>query len=266
MTGRLTTPFGRESIAAEVLKGVDLAGKRAIVTGGASGIGVETARALAGAGAEATIAVRNQEAGRRTAESIDGTVLVAPLELADRASIAAFVAAWDGPLHILVNYAGMMASREAHTPEGWELQFATNHCAGPATASWSTRCTRVASGPTCSATSPRTSSTACAATPRPAGRQPSKELPHRYWRQHRPSWTELVAATSRTATRRSRTSPGRGPAWPHTRSIRRRPPGCGRSRWTHWPRGDRTWPITRASGRSRSVEPRRIWETPCHEA
>ena len=73
MTSRLTTPFGRESTAAEVLKGVDLTGKRAIVTGGASGIGVETARALAGAGAEVTIAVRNQEAGRRTADSIDGT-------------------------------------------------------------------------------------------------------------------------------------------------------------------------------------------------
>ncbi|MEV4327419.1 SDR family NAD(P)-dependent oxidoreductase [Microbispora rosea] len=54
-------------------------------------------------------------------------VLVAPLDLADRASVAAFVAGWEGPLHILVNNAGVMACPEARTPEGWELQFATNH-------------------------------------------------------------------------------------------------------------------------------------------
>src|SRR5262249_58842138 len=63
MTTRLTTPFGAQTTAAEVLKGVDLTGQRAIVTGGASGIGVETARALANAGARVTIAVRNLEAG-----------------------------------------------------------------------------------------------------------------------------------------------------------------------------------------------------------
>ena len=55
---RITTPFGYETTAAEVVEGVDLTGKRAIVTGGASGIGVETARALAGAGAAVTLAVR----------------------------------------------------------------------------------------------------------------------------------------------------------------------------------------------------------------
>jgi NAD(P)-dependent dehydrogenase (short-subunit alcohol dehydrogenase family) len=54
-------------------------------------------------------------------------VRVAPLDLADRASVAWFVAAWDGPLHILVNNAGVMASPEMRTPEGWEMQFATNH-------------------------------------------------------------------------------------------------------------------------------------------
>jgi NAD(P)-dependent dehydrogenase (short-subunit alcohol dehydrogenase family) len=127
----VTTPFSRESTAAEVVEGIDLSGKRAIVTGGASGIGVETARALAGAGAEVTIAVRNLEAGRRTAEDIAGTtgskVAVAPLDLADRSSVAAFVAGWDGPLHILVNNAGLMASPLMRTTEGWELQFATNH-------------------------------------------------------------------------------------------------------------------------------------------
>ena len=61
----ITTPFGSESTAAEVVAGVDLTGKRAIVTGGASGIGVETARALAGAGAEVTLAVRDIAAGER---------------------------------------------------------------------------------------------------------------------------------------------------------------------------------------------------------
>ena len=129
---RIVTPFGAGSTAAEVVAGIDLTGRRAIVTGGASGIGVETARALAGAGAEVTLAVRNIEAGDRTAEDIIATtgnkqVLVAPLDLADRASVAGFVAGWDGPLHILVNNAGVMATPETRTTEGWELQFATNH-------------------------------------------------------------------------------------------------------------------------------------------
>ena len=131
MTDRITTPFNAQSTAAEVIAGVDLVGRRAIVTGGASGIGVETARALADAGAEVTLAVRNVEAGRQTAEDILDTtgnkVLVAPLDLADQASIARFVAGWDGPLHILVNNAGIMASPLMRTPQGWEMQFATNH-------------------------------------------------------------------------------------------------------------------------------------------
>ena len=132
MTSLITTPFTAESTAAEVVDGVDLAGRRVIVTGGASGIGIETARALAGAGAELTLAVRNIRAGERTAEDIIATtgnkqVLVAPLDLADQASVASFAAAWGGPLHILVNNAGLMASPEMRTPEGWEMQFATNH-------------------------------------------------------------------------------------------------------------------------------------------
>ena len=146
----ITTPFTAESTAAEVVNGIDLTGRRAIVTGGASGIGIETARALAGAGAEVTLAVRNVEAGERTAADIMATtrsngttgsnattggngptggkhVLVARLDLADQASVAAFAAAWDGPLDILVNNAGIMASPLMRTPEGWEMQFATNH-------------------------------------------------------------------------------------------------------------------------------------------
>jgi NAD(P)-dependent dehydrogenase (short-subunit alcohol dehydrogenase family) len=132
MSERITTPFNAQSTAAEVIAGVDLTGRRALVTGGASGIGVETARALASAGAEVTLAVRNLSAGDATAEDIIATtgnknVLVAPLDLADQASVAALVAAWDGPLHILVNNAGVMASPLMRTPQGWEMQFATNH-------------------------------------------------------------------------------------------------------------------------------------------
>jgi NAD(P)-dependent dehydrogenase (short-subunit alcohol dehydrogenase family) len=128
---RNTTPFDAESTAAEVIEGVDLTSRRAIVTGGASGIGVETARVLAGAGAEVTIAVRNLDAGQRTAADLakrtGNTVRVAPLDLADQATIARFVADWQGPLHILVDNAGIMATPELRTPQGWEMQFATNH-------------------------------------------------------------------------------------------------------------------------------------------
>src|SRR5690349_677186 len=95
----ITTPFGAESTAADVIAGVDLAGRRAIVTGASSGIGVETARALASAGGEVTLAVRNVEAGQRTAAEITAStgnqrVLVTRLDVADQASIAAFIAGW----------------------------------------------------------------------------------------------------------------------------------------------------------------------------
>ncbi|WP_445183570.1 SDR family NAD(P)-dependent oxidoreductase [Pseudonocardia sp. Cha107L01] len=128
----ITTGFGFSSTAAEVAKGIDLTGRRAIVTGGASGIGVETARALAGTGAEVTLAVRDTRAGARVAAEItestdNATVRVVGLDLADRSSVAAFAADWVGPLHLLVNNAGVMACPQTYTPEGWELQFATNH-------------------------------------------------------------------------------------------------------------------------------------------
>lgn len=128
----ITTPFDAGSTATEVVAGIDLTGRRAVVTGGSSGIGVETARALAGAGAEVTLAVRDVRAGERTAQDISSTtgnkqVHVAPLDLADLGSVAAFTAAWEGPLDILINNAGVMFTPELRTPEGWELQFATNH-------------------------------------------------------------------------------------------------------------------------------------------
>jgi NAD(P)-dependent dehydrogenase (short-subunit alcohol dehydrogenase family) len=92
-----------------------------------SGIGIETARALAGAGAEVTLAVREEDAGSRTAQDIPGNVRVALLDLAERSSVDVFVDSWEGPLHILVDNAGVMASPLTRTVEGWELQFATNH-------------------------------------------------------------------------------------------------------------------------------------------
>jgi NAD(P)-dependent dehydrogenase (short-subunit alcohol dehydrogenase family) len=132
-TERITTPFGYESTAVEVVEGIDLTGNRAVVTGAASGIGVETARALAGAGALVTLAVRNTAQGDQVAADIrsstgNDAVSVAALELTDPATIDAFVAAWDDPLDILVNNAGVMAIQELTlTDRGDEMQFATNH-------------------------------------------------------------------------------------------------------------------------------------------
>ncbi|AGZ44061.1 SDR family NAD(P)-dependent oxidoreductase [Actinoplanes friuliensis] len=125
---RVTTPYGAKSTADEVSEGIDLTGKRAVVTGGASGIGVETARTLARRGASVTLAVRDVERGRKVADDIGPGVEVRPLELTDYASIAAFAEGWEGPLHLLVNNAGVMALPSlTPDPQGWEFQFATNH-------------------------------------------------------------------------------------------------------------------------------------------
>jgi NAD(P)-dependent dehydrogenase (short-subunit alcohol dehydrogenase family) len=130
-----THMYGPATTAAEIVADLDLHGHRAVVTGASSGIGTETARALASAGAEVTLAVRNLEAGRKAADGIAdelpsgaGVLRVSPLDLADPASVAGFVSAWTGPLHILVNNAGVMAlPRLTRTPAGYEMQFATNH-------------------------------------------------------------------------------------------------------------------------------------------
>jgi NAD(P)-dependent dehydrogenase (short-subunit alcohol dehydrogenase family) len=127
--------FNASSTAAEVLEGVDLTGRRAVVTGASSGIGTETTRALAAAGADVTLAVRNVEAGERVAEVLRaglgagaGKLQVMRLDLADLGTVRAFGAAWSGPLHILVNNAGVMAPPKlARSPQGWESQFAINH-------------------------------------------------------------------------------------------------------------------------------------------
>jgi NAD(P)-dependent dehydrogenase (short-subunit alcohol dehydrogenase family) len=130
-----THMYGPATTAADIVADLDLHGRRAVVTGASSGIGTETARALASAGAEVTLAVRNLEAGRKAADRIAdelpsgaGVLRVSPLDLADPASVAGFVSAWTGPLHILVNNAGVMALPQlTRTPAGYEMQFATNH-------------------------------------------------------------------------------------------------------------------------------------------
>ena len=127
-----TSPFGERSTADEVVAGLDLTGRRAVVTGGSSGIGVDSARVLAAAGAEVTVAVRDVAAGQRVAQEIRSTVphaqvAVAALQLDDLASVDAFVAGWVAPLDILINNAGVMNTPQTYTAAGWELQLATNH-------------------------------------------------------------------------------------------------------------------------------------------
>ncbi|MEU4515753.1 SDR family NAD(P)-dependent oxidoreductase [Nonomuraea wenchangensis] len=112
---RISTPFTARTTATEILAGVDLTGRRVIVTGGASGIGAQTARALEGAGAEVTVATRRPAPGQRA------------LDLSDLGSVRRFTAGWSGPVHAIVANAGIMAlpTRQT-TPYGWELQLATN--------------------------------------------------------------------------------------------------------------------------------------------
>jgi NAD(P)-dependent dehydrogenase (short-subunit alcohol dehydrogenase family) len=125
--------FGFSSTATEVLDGVDLTGKTAIVTGGAAGIGLETTKALAEAGASVTIAARRPDDAQRVADEINsssksGAVTVRALDVADLNSVRTFVESWDSKLDILVNNAGVMAIPELQrSAEGREMQFATNY-------------------------------------------------------------------------------------------------------------------------------------------
>ena len=135
MTERLTSPFRHDSTAIEVVTGVDLRGRTAIVTGAYSGIGLETARALLLGGASVTLAVRDRERGLRTAADLAAStgrdrVSVGRLDLAHLTSIRRFASEWlesHDRLDILVNNAGLMACPLRRTGRGWELQFATNH-------------------------------------------------------------------------------------------------------------------------------------------
>ena len=128
----ITTRFDATSTADDIVRGVDLHGRQVVVTGASSGIGAETARALTAAGAAVTLAVRNVNAGAAAADRIAAATgqprpQVRPLDLADPTSIATFVRRWSAPLDLLVNNAGLVTAGLERTPQGWELQFATNH-------------------------------------------------------------------------------------------------------------------------------------------
>lgn len=139
---RLITPFAFQSTASEVADGIDLAGKRIIITGGAAGIGLETASVLARAGAEITLAVRRPEAAQVVAAELrhvtgNSAIEVRHLNVADLRSVRTFVDDWSGPLHVLINNAGIMAVPELErTPQGFELQFGTNYLGHFALTRW----------------------------------------------------------------------------------------------------------------------------------
>ena len=127
--------FGHHSTTDEVLEGIDLTGKRALVTGGASGIGAETVRALASKGAEVIIAARSQEHAEKvkakvTAGTGNDKIEFLFLELASlsklKTSADDFLSRYDS-LDLLINNAGIMACPQDKTEDGFELQFGSNH-------------------------------------------------------------------------------------------------------------------------------------------
>jgi NAD(P)-dependent dehydrogenase (short-subunit alcohol dehydrogenase family) len=131
----ISSPFGARSLASDVVKGIDLKGKTAIVTGASSGLGIETARALAGAGARVILPVRSPAKGEEAAADIRATtgndaVEVAHMDLADWKSVRLFAAAFlksGAALNILINNAGIMATPERRIMGNIESQFGTNH-------------------------------------------------------------------------------------------------------------------------------------------
>jgi len=133
MSARITSPFGHRSTAREVAAGHDLTGRRAIVTGAATGIGIETARALAERGVEVTIAVRKPDLGAAAAADINASAgapraAVGHIDLANLASVRAFAEGWGAkPLHILINNAAVMACPQSYTDDDLEMQIGTNH-------------------------------------------------------------------------------------------------------------------------------------------
>ena len=125
----LGSGFTAATTAADVVAGLDLAGRTAIVTAGHVGLGLETTRALASAGAAVVVAARRPDAAAQALSGIDG-VRVEQLDLTDPASIDAFAARFlqtGQPLHILANNAGIMGGDLTRDARGYEIQFATNH-------------------------------------------------------------------------------------------------------------------------------------------
>ena len=132
MTDRITSPFQRYSTAREVAAGHDLTGQTVIVTGAATGIGVETVRALAEQGADVVIAARKPDLAARAIADIEktanGKVSFEMLDLSDFASVRAFGARWGTrPLNVLINNAAVMACPLDYTKDGLEMQIGTNH-------------------------------------------------------------------------------------------------------------------------------------------
>jgi NAD(P)-dependent dehydrogenase (short-subunit alcohol dehydrogenase family) len=125
----LPSGYGPRTTAEEIIRGMDLRGKIAIVTGGYSGLGLETARVLANAGAKVVIPARTPDKARKAVASIPGAELE-QLDLTDPESIDGFARRFvetGRPLHILINSAGIMATPEQRDGRGYELQFSTNH-------------------------------------------------------------------------------------------------------------------------------------------
>jgi NAD(P)-dependent dehydrogenase (short-subunit alcohol dehydrogenase family) len=125
----LGSGFGAESTAADVLRGIDLTGKLALVTGGYSGIGLETTRALAAAGAHVVVPARRPDTAKEAVEGIDG-VEIDELDLADLDSVRRFAdrfLATGRTIDIVIDSAAVMACPETRVGPGWEAQFATNH-------------------------------------------------------------------------------------------------------------------------------------------
>ena len=126
---KIGSGFGARSTAREVLEGIDLTGKVAIVTGGYSGLGLETTRALAGAGAHVVVPARRRATAEQALAGLD-RVEVDELDLADLASVRAFAErflASGRSVEIVINNAGIMACPQTRVGPGWEAQFATNH-------------------------------------------------------------------------------------------------------------------------------------------
>ncbi len=105
----------------------DMTGRTVIVTGANSGIGRAAARALAGAGARVVLAVRDLDKGKAAASTMSGDTDVRQLDLASLASVRKFAEAWEDDVYLLINNAGVMVPPFTRTPDGFELQFGTNH-------------------------------------------------------------------------------------------------------------------------------------------
>ncbi|MFT5796981.1 MAG: NAD(P)-dependent dehydrogenase (short-subunit alcohol dehydrogenase family) [Candidatus Azotimanducaceae bacterium] len=126
----LNSRFSAKSTAAEVLEGINLTGKVAIVTGGYSGLGLETVRALASKGVKVIVPVRSEIKAKEALANLSGDITAAPMDLADLASVKSFAASMQESLpqlDLLINNAGVMASPESKVGPGWESQFGICH-------------------------------------------------------------------------------------------------------------------------------------------